>query len=587
MAIETPKIDFSSIDFEELKTELKEFITVQEEFSDHNQEGANLNLMVSLLAYVTTLLSFNLNQGLNETFLPTVELRENILKIIKLLNYTPRRTRSSKIRVDLTNIITSGGPPSNLLTFDKIKSSEFNFFYVGDLLEVTGDLINVEFEEGTLVVNESFFTAEGVEFESFIIEDAGIGEFLSIFSNGDGPRTKWELHEKGRFYIDPENTRLFFTEEVENGIKISTGNGKFGKKPNPGEVFGFDYIRPDITGDADNLTDFTFDGGGITESINNGYSNGIIDSADVSLNADNVSSQGSNDKETLEEIKFNAPRFSQSQGRAVIENDYFGLIINKSEIAKAQVVGGQKLNPRQLGKVIVTVKPNLAVHPNINFTDQELLDFKNFLLEKSVVTIEPILQNAQFIHLTLISVLRHTSIARIPSIEGTKNVIDDFVNIDNSDFGEYLEFSNLVSIIDSADELTTSNLTSIEKYITLDETNIKNETEDGEYTILLSRNIDITFTTRIEIFENDTGNTVTTLTEGIDYNVIYQSAINGTAEITFINTGETLSLTETGGNGGKEIRFFFDTEDNDVFLNTGQIFNINKDNMTVTTEAVL
>ena len=586
-------IDFTSIDFDDIKRDLITFIENQKDengnktFSDQNREGANLNLLSSLLAYITNILSFNLNQGLNENFLPTAELRTNILKIVKLLNYTPARATSSKITLDLSSITTDGSP-ANLLKYDKVSSGGFDFYYVGENQEVVGTTLNeVQFLEGELIVNTSAYTAIGnTDFEEFIIEDVNVGEYLSIFtSTGPGLRSNWELHDKGKNYINPELQQIYFLEEIDEGYKIKFGNDALGRHLVPGEVIGFEYLRPDTSGSSNKLVTFQFDGGGVDEDVNATYSDFIITGADTEINANFSSSAGAGTKESIEEIKFNAPRFFQSQGRVVSEEDYLAQTIVRPEVSKVAVVGGEKLVPKELGKVFISVKPETAIHPDINFTDGELDAIKDDLLEISVVTIEPIVRNADFVQLIADVKLRHTSISQSPSISNTNLAIRNFINNQNSEFGEYLEFSNLLAAIDNADPLTTSNLTTLQKFIILNSTNLVTESEDGTYNVILTKNVDTTFETKIEIVDSSTGGGTTTLQQDVDYTITYTDPVNGFATIQMIQTGLLLELTSTG-NEDREVRLFFETEDEDIFLNNLQIFNIFEDNITITTEKV-
>jgi len=182
-------IDFTTIDFDELKQELISYISAQSEFTSMNFEGSNLNLLINLLAYITNILSYNLNQSINEVYLGTAQLRSNVLKIVKLLNYTPARAYSSKITLDLSNITTKVQPAhplgtsSYLLKYDKVASGGYNFYYVGDNIEIVSTFINdVEFKEGTLVNDQTGMTGDNTNFQEFIIEDTNIGDYLVVFT---------------------------------------------------------------------------------------------------------------------------------------------------------------------------------------------------------------------------------------------------------------------------------------------------------------------------------------------------------------------------------------------------------------------
>lgn len=552
----TPNIDFTKIDFDALKQDLIDYIKNTSEFNSHDFAGSNLNLVMNLLAYVTTLLSYNLNQSINENYLSTADLRSNILKIVKLLNYVPYRKQSSQVKVNLSDIVLSVDVgAAYLLKYDKISSNGLNFYYTGEQTEILDTTMNaITFYEGTLNTLTTAYTGDDTDFQSFIIENTDIGNYLSIYTydNTDilNPiRTQWTEFDEGTEYADSGNALIYFIEEVTEGYKISFGNNKLGKRPALGEKIGYEFIVPTGT-TADSLATFSWVGGGKSEDYNVAYTEKIISSATISLDADNTGSYGYSDKESIAEIKFNAPKFFNTQARAVTEDDYYSIAIKHPLISKASAIGGEKItNPTgaiKLGKVYISVKPEPTVYPQPRFIADDLATLKDYFLKYSVVTIEPIVLNPQIIYLKINTRLRYTA-DRSPSIGQTISDIQTFINTDNSDFGQYLEFSKLTAKIDSADTLTTSNLTTMEKYVTLSNENYVYDGEfvvPGEYRVKLPKNLyDTTQTgsllkTRIEQF--DTYTKVITYNEDTDYTVEYLAS--DYVKIKMVNTGSELDI---------------------------------------------
>jgi len=206
----------------------------------------------------------------------------------------------------------------------------------------------------------------GTDFQSYEIEDTLIGPDLLVFTYHVLPnqRTYWERYY-GKYYADAENTYLYFIEETELGYRIKFGNGVFGRSPIVGERIDFEiFVCPFF---VLNDTDFTWVGGGMDTSLNLGDTVDIISAATVtdSTGYSTISINGS-EKETIEEIKFNAPRANRAQEH----KQKMTILLSSSQNPKLiiTVIGGDKLTPKQLGKVFETVKPNLAIHPDENFS---------------------------------------------------------------------------------------------------------------------------------------------------------------------------------------------------------------------------
>jgi hypothetical protein len=544
-------------------------------------------LLVSLLAYITNILSYNLNQNLNETYLSTAEIRSNILKIVKVLNYSPQRATSAKINVDL-DVLTTSGPSAYLLRFDKITSGSFDFIYTGQNLPynvVTGaDFSGIEFYEGTFTENVNAFTADVSEtqYQEFTVADTTVGDFFELFETADGgvTRTVWAEFEEGKIYDNPSEAKIYFIEEVDTGYKVSFGNGILGKIPTGGTVFGYQYIIPDTTGDTNNLTVFEWTGGG-----QNPGALATITDATVTPTDGDVSS-GADVKESIAEIKLNAPLWYQSQGRAVTKDDYYALALKNNDITKASIVGGDELTPIELGKVYISAKPDLDIVGE-RFTTAQLADLKTYFEGFSVVTIEPIVKNPEYIFLDIVSTVRYsTGATTTPSVVNTTTDIKNFINNDNDEFGDYLEYSKLVAVIDNADPITTSNITGVGKYYQLSDENLANATEDGTYSATLCKNLDNTVQTYIVVDKPETGYPVTYY-EGTDYSVTYLDAAAGRIEITLMTGTPIFGVSATGFDiATDKIKFYFETTDNDVFLNANQLFLVRDADITITTERV-
>jgi len=339
------------------------------------------------------------------------------------------------------------------------------------------------------------------------MEDDSVGQYLKVFTIDPvtAVRTEWELYDEGAVYDAPGSETIYFLEEIEEGYKIFFGNNKLGRRPEEGEIIGFEYIKPSGS-EANELVTFSWSGDGLTATVNDGFNQNYILDSTITLNqsADNIQkSYAGAPRETIEEIKFNAPKFYTSQARAVTEADFASLTIKNAWVENANVIGGEKIlkndgsGDYELGKVFINAKTNTSVYPFTLFTLTDLEILRQYLLAFAVVTINPVIRNAQYIYLQNESTLRYTS-DKLPSVVDTKTSIFNYVNGTQSSFGEYFEYSKYKTNIDDADVLTTSNLTKLEKYIILYDTEdlvpntyeiYENEERTGVYVTKFAKNI--------------------------------------------------------------------------------------------------
>jgi hypothetical protein len=608
MANTSPVVNYTSLDFDKVRDDLLAYITSISTFSDHNQKGSNLNILVKILAYIENLLAYNLNKSVNEGYLETANLRENVLKLIKPLNYNPYRSKSSSVHVDISVSQTDGNAPFFLLKYDRISVGAINFYYVGPGVDVTSTMsaLDVPFYEGTLKTMESALIGNGFNFQKFLIPDTNVGDFLSIYTlKNDGSRVEWAKFEEGKLYANPPQALIYFIEETVDGYQVMFGNGVLGKRVAINEQIGYDYLKPSITQKTYGLTAFKWTGKGSTQSYNTYYTGGTIKQATiVPTSAYSTGSLAGSFKETIGEIKFNAPKFFQTQGRAITESDYYALAINHEWIQDAIVVGGDKLTPYELGKVYITVKPDVVNYPNETFSVLDLTTLKNYFLQFSVVTINPIVQNPQYIYLVLDIITRHKTVAAFPSVTDVKNAVKTYVKTTNGGFGDYFEYSKLRETIDNSDAKITSNLVDLKMYLYLFEEYHLTTVIDGifvdenAYRFKCPKNLlDTTATGQLKktyiqkilksgyvLQTGDTlpigaipGDIIETLHEGIDYTVTYEDNSYITLS-NFINGHLHFSAFD--------FKFFIYSKDEDIFMSEMELLTIEDDELSVMNQQV-
>jgi hypothetical protein len=420
----TTVTNFTSVNFDDIKQDLIDYIKSTSTFNSYNFESSNLTLLVNLLSYVTNLLNFYINQGVNENYIDSVRLRKNLLSIIKLLNYTPTRTTSAYVYVDLTATPTVIGTDVVIPRYSLFTAGEYNFYNTEELVFEQANnyqLNNIELKEGE--INQESFTGDGTEFQEFIIENTLMGDYLRVWSyvlDDNGNETdveeEWDLYTEQLSLPNPVNAKIYFLEEIETGYKISTGNGSFGLKPITGKQFNIDYLQSSGA-DGNEITEdeFSFSGTGTNfEELAIEFSNESGYATTQSI--------GGSAKESMDSIKFNAPKYYSTQGRAVTDDDYLAIAIQRSDVAKASVIGGQDLTPIELGFVYLYLKPTTG----LNFTDTQLSAIRqDFIDNYSVITINPVCKNPEYVYFEIDSTIRYTS--ERPSTTDIINALDTYI----------------------------------------------------------------------------------------------------------------------------------------------------------------
>lgn len=555
-------INFTNINFDEIKADLKTFIKNTSDFNTYNFESSNLVLIVNLLSYLTNILSFYINQGVNEFYIDSVRLRKNLLSIVKSLNYLPARTNSSYVYVNLIATPTVDGTDVIIPRYSLFTAGEYNFYNTEQLIFEQANnylLENIKLTEG--IINQVSFTGDGTEFQEYKVENTAMGDYLRVWGyelDEEGNETSveedWDLYTEILSLPNPVNAKIYFLEEIETGYKISFGNGSFGYIPVDGHTYSLDYLVSSGA-DADELSEdqFSFSGTGTN-----------LDSLTLEFSTETgyatTQSFGGADKESIDSIKFNAPKFYNSQGRAVTDDDYLAIILRRADVSKANVIGGENLSPQQLGKVYIYAKPASG----LTFSNTELTTLRNYLLNYSVKTINPIVNNPDYIYFDIDSTIRYTGSQ--PSSTSIINDLDTYINSSVQEFETYFKYSKFIDIINDADSLIASNLTTLKKYRLITDDDVSS---GDDYSFYLTKYL---ATSGIKLYIEEWTKDPTPV-------------LNNT-----INEGDLTSLSVDTDSGLVTFTYssfdfntytykcYFNTQDNDIFTNFNQLLYLDTDN---------
>ena len=448
--------DLTTLDFDKVKQNLKDFLRSQDVFKDYDFESSNINVLLDVLAYNTNLNSFYLNMLASEMFLDTAQLRDSVISHAKELNYLPRSFRSAVADVDIIIQPVNGSPSSFVIprgqTFTGSADGR-NFTFVTD------QNINVGSVDGVFrAQNVSLFEGDFV-FDSYTVNEQTPSRYLitnkTVDTNSitvavtedNGSNVIQYRRADSLFGLDGQSP-VFFIQPAENDTyEIVFGDGVIGRKPKDRSVIFIQYRK--CNGELPNgIRIFTPDG-----DITGGRISRIIT---------NTPARGGSIPESITSIKFNAPRAFTTQERVVTANDYETLLkANFSEINAVSAYGGEEDVPPQFGKVIVAV--------DLKTTDQlppsKRRIYRDFIRPRSPLSIDPVFVDPEFTFIRVNTKVKYNINQTSLNIDDIRTIVRSAIQEFNEEnlngFNKTLFYSNLVSEIDAAQQAIVSNDTEV------------------------------------------------------------------------------------------------------------------------------
>ena len=473
-------INFTNLDFDQIKQTLKDYIQSSSDFTDYDFEGSNLSTILDVLAYNTYITSYNANMISNEVFIDSATLRENVVSLARNIGYVPRSKKSSRTNISFFVDISDVSPtPANLTlkagpvatTGGQFSNQSFVFGIPEDLTESVIDGVanfdDVEVYEGTYL-SQAYVYSTRNQFQKFILPNVGIDlDSLVVTvrpSIDSSVTTKYsrqdELFDNVTKSTITGNSNIYFIQEVESEqYEVIFGDGVFGKELEDGNVIEMTYIVTSGS-DGNGVNSFTFSGSisYVRNSVEIFVSNGI------SLISSTLPSSGGESIESVESIRKFAPQVYATQNRALSASDYETLIPNKiyPETESISVFGGEDLVPPQFGKVFISIKPrNGDFVPNL--IKQNI---KRSLKRYSVAGIVPEILDLKYLFIETSSrVYYNTNLAPSASLVSTKVQRDLTAYAESSELNSYgarFKYSRFLKVIDSSHESVTSNITTVE-----------------------------------------------------------------------------------------------------------------------------
>lgn len=457
--------DLTTLDFYEIRESIKSYLKTRTEFTDYNFEGSSLSYLIDVLAYNTQYSAFYANLAANELFLETATVRDNIVKIVKLLNYTPRSIKSSYMRVSIAFQTLRGqdGDYPSTITLKKgaVLSSSLNN-QIGYVFNALNDItttvnqtngraqfVGITLYEGTLL-NYSY-NVDSNQTQRYVIPNSNVDTKTLIVdvkpSTQSTQKDRYKLADS--LEVVGSSQKVYFLQEVEDTrYEVFFGDGKSGRKLIDGEVIEMEYL---ITNgeEANGCQKFNFIG-----TVYDSYSRLVTQSPILKvLNR----AQNGTPRESIEQIKFNAPKFYASQSRAVTSKDYETLtriVYPQSEIIS--VIGGENLKPAQYGKVFITIQ-------NKNKTTLNALTKRRIrqeLKKYSVASIEIVILDAKRFYVDPKITIRYNTASSRKNQQEIYNTVTNslrkFAAQNFNKFGGILNYSKIVKFIDDSDPSISS-----------------------------------------------------------------------------------------------------------------------------------
>jgi hypothetical protein len=466
--------NFSNLDFDQIKTTLRDYLRANSNFTDYDFEGSNLSSIIDVLAFNTYITSYNANMITNEVFIDSATLRENIVSLARNIGYVPRSRKAARATVsffvDTSNIF----PTPATITLQKgivaSTSAQFgNSSYVFSILDDitvpvinnTASFSNITVYEGNLI-NESFTYSSRNPNQRFILNNTGADtDLISVIVKNNQQSSiavKYNLQDS-LFNIDGQSKVYFIQEIQDEKYELIFGDNVFGKSLDEGNYIETSYIVSN--GDSANgITGFSFSGR--LYYIRN--SQEYVVTTGISLLTTDISSGGGEPIEAVESVRKYAPRIYASQNRVLTTNDYETLIPSKiyPEAESISVFGGEDVVPPQYGKVFISIKPKTGDFiPNL--IKQNI---KNDLKKYAVAGIVPEILDLKYLYVEAESQIYYDS-NLAPSGSYVSTVVQDNVtkyaeSTELNKYGARFKYSKFLKTIDDSHPSITSNITKIQ-----------------------------------------------------------------------------------------------------------------------------
>ena len=448
------KVD--QLNFDGIKSNFINYLKTQDQFRDYNFDAAGIQVLLDLLAYNTYYNSFYLNMVAGESFLATAQRRNSVVNLARSLGYVPRSRTSATITG--TAIITPVGAPASITvpayttftagingvtyTFNTVSAyviSSISGVYTSTITLKEGRYISTRYTVDTTDPDQRFLIPnENIDTSTITV---------TVFDSNSSATTRIFLPTDNLAEITGTSL-VYFLEEVEDGqYEMFFGDDVLGKKLDNGNVVVIEYLIS--SGAAANDIESVSFAGSVTNATN------------ITFIA-NEGASGGAERESINKIKFNAPKAYEAQNRLVTVEDYKALMLKQNNIASVSVWGGEDNDPPAYGKVYMAIKP--TVGGVLTATEKSIL-IDSIIGPKKIVTVKAEIVDPEYIYVAVDVLIKYdptkTSTASNSIKAKVIDIISNYNNDDINEFSKYFRYSKLSRLIDAADRAVLNNILSI------------------------------------------------------------------------------------------------------------------------------
>ncbi len=468
-----PLTRFTNLDFDQIKTSIKSYLRANTNFTDFDFEGSNFSVLIDTLAYNTYITAFNTNMIVNESFIDSATLRENIVSLARNIGYVPRSRRSSIAQVSFDVEFTGTSPSvtlnKGLVCVGNADNTSVVFSIPEDVTTVSplvsedtnahglrrATYSNLDIYQGTLITKT--FSVTGSTDQRFVLDNPGIDtESIRVTVQGPSDTVGREYNLVDNIIKVSGTSEIFLIQEVsDERYELLFGDGIFGKKLENDAVISVSYIICDGT-DGNGSANFSFVG-----SLKNSSGINFVQTNTVTVTTNQSAIDGA-DVESVESVKYYAPRLYSSQYRAVTAKDYEAIVQQiYPDTESVSVVGGEELDPPEFGTVVLSIKPRNGTFLSDFSKAQILSDLKQF----AVAGVNQRIEDLKLLFIELRSTVFYNA-AQVQDANQLKSDVTSSLNtyadsVELNAFGGRFKYSKALKVIDQTNSAITSNVTRV------------------------------------------------------------------------------------------------------------------------------
>ena len=465
-----PFTKYTNLDFDQIKTSIKDYLRANSNFTDFDFEGSNFSVLIDTLAYNTYISSLKSNMIVNESFFDSATLRENVVSLARNIGYVPRSRTSARARISFT-VQRPSGDSSSQVTLQRglvCTGSSANTSYVFSIPEdITRKFVsgvatfnNIEIYEGTYLTKQ--FLYDGSLDQKFILDNSFVDtSSLKVYikkENDTGLGIEYSLVDN---IVDvTSSSQIYLIQEIQDEkYQLLFGDGLIGKKlgtdqNSDGNIITANYIVSNGA-EGNGVSNFSLAGSFLTTENNN------VNPSDITVTTNQASQNGS-EIESIDSVRYYAPKIYSAQSRAVTGRDYEAIIKSiYPDTESVAVVGGEEMDPPQFGTVNISIKPKNGTFVS-DFNKSRIL---SQLKQYTVSGINQKITDLKILYVEIDSAVYY-DFSRTSTVETLRTKVTDTLqtyanSLEINKFGGRFRYSKIQQIIDNTNTAITSNITKV------------------------------------------------------------------------------------------------------------------------------